>query len=95
VSSQQFETIARRAEASAAGMTALAQRLRSLGSQALSAIGGTATGEDKAMIELAKNAAARSRLAAEAYTQAAQAARRAAAEAAQREAAEKSKRKSR
>lgn len=89
MTAQQFESVARRAETAAASVGALAQRLQKLGAQASGAIGGSASGDDRAMLDLAADAATRCRQAAQAYTQAAQAARRAAAEAAQREAAQK------
>lgn len=72
-------------------MTEVARRLGSLGAEVSQQIGGTASGEDRAMLDLTQQAAARAQQAAQSYAQAAQAARRAAAEAAQREAARKSK----
>lgn len=81
VSPEVLERIARTATRLSAELDDLARRLSSLGEQAVETIGGTATGEDRRMLALARQALDHTRVAAGSFADAAVEARRAAAQA--------------
>ena len=79
MSAQQFERIAQEAQRLAVEAEQVCAHLRRLGDEAMGVIGGSATGADKAMLGLAQQAAAKSRIAATAFAEAARTAHNAAA----------------
>lgn len=79
MSAEQFEAIARQADALARAVEQVDTHLRRIGEGAMNVIGGTATGADQAMLRLTQHAAGKTRVAMSNFTQAARQARNAAA----------------
>lgn len=80
-----FDGVARQATAHVEELRVLARYLQGLGSEVTSVVGGTATGQDKAMLGMLASGAQHANAAAQQLATAAQAARKAAQEARLRE----------
>lgn len=78
MSAEQFEQLARQAEQLAREVEQVNTHLRRIGESAMSVIGGTTTGADKAMLGLTQQAAAKTRAAMTNFAEAARTARTAA-----------------